>query len=50
MWVKRTLQIKIRIYIMAKKKELKKAIKATKAKISKQEGKLKKLKKKLKKA
>ena len=35
---------------MAKKKELKKEIKATKAKISKQEGKLKKLKKKLKKA
>ena len=31
---------------MAKKKELKKAIKATKAKISKQEIKLKKLKKK----
>ncbi len=35
---------------MAKKKELKKAIKPTKSKISKQEGNLKKLKKKLKKA
>jgi hypothetical protein len=41
---------KLRIFIMAKKKELKQEIKATKAKISKQEGKLKKLKKKLKKA